>query len=344
MKALFIGLGSIGQRHLRNLRKLAGDSVEVIAYRAKRQVPVLNDKFQVDENANLAEKYNVREFDDLDEALNERPEIVFITNPTSHHVDVALKAAKAGCHLFIEKPIDSCIDRVDELVELVSSKGLITTVAYQLRFHPGLNQVYRWLQEKRIGNLLSVSIRQGEYLPGFHPYEDYRISYASRKELGGGVILTQIHEFDYALWFFGLPRRIVAIGGKYSYLEVDVEDTATILMECKCDDRMLPVTLTLDYLQKPPDRNCIIVGDQGKIVWDFHSGHTTLIPMGGEEKKVFDFSQFDRPSMFVDELKQFLNAVSGKGSTIVDLQCGIDSLRMALAARESLETGEIVSL
>ena len=70
MKALFIGLGSIGQRHLRNLRKLAGDSVEVIAYRAKRQVPVLNDKFQVDENANLAETYNVREFDDLDEALN----------------------------------------------------------------------------------------------------------------------------------------------------------------------------------------------------------------------------------------------------------------------------------
>ncbi len=110
MKALFIGLGSIGQRHLRNLREVAGDSIEVIAYRAKRQVPVLNDKFQADENANLVEKYNIREFDDLDEALNERPEIAFITNPTSHHVDVALKAAKAGCHLFLENPIDSWID------------------------------------------------------------------------------------------------------------------------------------------------------------------------------------------------------------------------------------------
>jgi predicted dehydrogenase len=344
MKALFIGLGSIGQRHLRNLREVLGDSVDIIAYRAKRQVPVLNDKFQVDENANLAEKYNLREFDDLDEALNEKPDIAFITNPTSHHVDVALKAAQAGCHLFIEKPIDSCIDKVDELAQLVTEKGLITTVAYQLRFHPGLNQVFRWLQEKRIGNLLSGSIRQGEYLPGFHPYEDYRISYASRKELGGGVILTQIHEFDYALWFFGLPQRIVAVGGKYSYLEVDVEDTATILMECKCDGRTLPVTLTLDYLQKPPDRNCIIIGDHGKIVWDFHGGHATLTPMGDEKKEVLDFSQFYRPSMFIDELKQFLNAVAGKGSPSVDLQCGIDSLRMALAARESLETGKIVSL
>ena len=344
MKALFIGLGSIGQRHLRNLREVLGDSVEVIAYRAKRQVPVLNHKFQVDENANLAELYNVHEFDDLDAALNEKPDIAFITNPTSHHVDVALKAARAGCHLFIEKPIDSSIDQVDELAQLVASKGLITMVAYQLRFHPGLNQVYRWLQEKRIGNLLSASIRQGEYLPGYHPYEDYRISYASRKELGGGVILTQIHEFDYALWFFGFPRRIVAVGGKYSNLEVDVEDTATILMECECDGRTLPVSLTLDFLQKPPDRNCIIVGDRGKIVWDFHGGHTTFIPLEGNDKEVFDFSQFDRPSMFIDELRQFLNAVSGKGSPVVDLQCGIDSLRMALAARESLETGKIVSL
>jgi predicted dehydrogenase len=344
MKALFIGLGSIGQRHLRNLREVLGDAIEVIAYRAKRQVPVLNDKFQVDVNANLAETYNVREFDDLDEALSQNPEIAFITNPTSHHIDVALKAARAGCHLFIEKPVDSCIDRVDELAQLVASKGLITMVAYQLRFHPGLNQVHRWLKENRIGNLLSASIRQGEYLPGFHPYEDYRISYASRKELGGGVILTQIHEFDYALWFFGLPRRIVAIGGKYSNLEVDVEDTATILMECECDGRTLPVTLTLDYLQKPPDRNCIIVGDQGKIVWDFHGEHATLIPMGGEEKEVLDFSKFDRPSMFIDELKQFLDAVAGKNSVTVDLQRGIESLRMALAARESLETGEIVPL
>jgi hypothetical protein len=73
MKALFIGLGSIGQRHLRNLREVAGGSIEVIAYRAKRQVPVLNDKFQVDENANLVEKYNIREFNDLDEALVGKP-------------------------------------------------------------------------------------------------------------------------------------------------------------------------------------------------------------------------------------------------------------------------------
>lgn len=344
MKALFIGLGSIGQRHLRNLRKELGNSIKIIAYRAKRQAPVLDDKFQVDENANLAKKYNVREFNDLDEALDEKPEIAFITNPTSLHVDAALKAARAGCHLFIEKPLDSCIDKVDELAQLVTGKGLVTTVAYQLRFHPGLNRVHRWLQEKRIGNLLSASIRQGEYLPGFHPYEDYRISYASRKELGGGVILTQIHEFDYALWFFGLPRRIVAVGGKYSHLEVDVEDTATILMECECNGRTLPVTLTLDYLQKPPDRNCTIIGDHGKIVWDFHGGQATLLPMGEEKKEVFDFSEFHRPKMFIDELKQFLNAVAGKDSPSVDLQCGIDSLRMALAARESLETGKIVAL
>ena len=320
---------------MRNLRRLEGNSIEVIAYRTQRTVPVLNDQLLVEEGADVAKKYGVREFDDLDAALGEKPDIAFITNPTSLHVSVALKAASAGCHLFIEKPLGSSMEGVEELVELVNSKGLVATVAYQLRFHPGLKQVHHWLQEKRVGHLLSASLRQGEYLPDFHPYEDYRISYAARKELGGGVILTQIHEFDYALWLFGPPSRVMAVGGKYSDLEIDVEDTATILMDCECEGRSLPVTLTLDYLQSPPDRHCVIVGDQGSIEWDFHADHTTRTPRDGEPE-VMNFSGFDRKSMFEDELKQFLSAVSGQGKPAVDLRSGITSLQMALSAKQAL--------
>ena len=180
MKVLFVGLGSIGQRHLRNLRRLKGDSVEIIAYRVQRKVPVLNDSLQVEKGTDLAKKYGILEFDDLNEALNEKPDIAFITNPTSQHVETAFKAAQAGCHLFIEKPLGSSMEGVEELVKLVKSKKLVVTVAYQLRFHPGLKQVHRWLQEKRIGKLISASLRQGEYLPNSHPYEDYRVGYAAR--------------------------------------------------------------------------------------------------------------------------------------------------------------------
>ena len=101
-----------------------------------------------------------------------------------------------------------------------------------MRFHPCLQRLHELVQEKKVGRILSVRAEIGEYLPGWHTYEDYRQMYASRQDLGGGVILSQIHELDYLYWLFGLPRSVYALGGHLSRLEIDVEDTADILMEC----------------------------------------------------------------------------------------------------------------
>jgi predicted dehydrogenase len=345
MKALFVGLGSIGQRHLRNLRKLLGDSVDIIAYRAIRGVPMLDEKRNVVEGGSLKDHYQIREFDDLDNALAEKPDLVFITNPSSMHVEVAKKAAEAGCHLFIEKPLDSSLEGVEDLIALVEKKQLVALVAYQLRFHPGLRQVSSWLKEKRIGQLVSANLVHGEYLLNFHPYEDYKISYAARKELGGGVTLTQIHEFDYALWLFGKPRRVFAVGGKVSGLEIDVEDTASVLMECLDEGKVLPVSLCLDYMQSPPHRSCTIVGEEGRIVLDFYDTKSVSLENKSTGKtETHSFGDLELNQMFLDELSHFLAAVKGEGSPLVDLRSGYDSLQMAFAARTSLETGEVQTL
>jgi predicted dehydrogenase len=344
MKVLFTGLGSIGQRHLRNLRKLLGDSVEVLAYRVIREVPMLNDQLQVVEGGSIKDKYGVVEFDNLDKALAEKPDIIFITNPGNLHIEIARKAAEAGCHLFIEKPLGTGDEGVDELIELVERKQLVSLVAYQLRFHPGLQQVSTWLKEERIGQLLFANLMLGEYLPGFHPYEDYRSGCSAAKELGGGVILAQSHEFDYALWLFGKPRRIFAVGGTLSSLEIDSEDTASMLMECQCNGKMLPVSLTLDFLQSPPRRTCDIVGEQGNIVWDYHAKTAVLHSRITGKTETLDFSDLGRNQLFLDELNHFLAAVKGEVSPVVDLRSGYDSLQMALAARNSIETGKIQNL
>ena len=105
-------------------------------------------------------------------------------------------------------------------------------VGYQLRFHPCLHKLAEIVHSGILGNLLAVRATIGEYLPAFHPFEDYRQMYASRADLGGGVVLSQIHEFDFLYSLFGLPNRIYAMGGHWSELEIDVEDTASILMEC----------------------------------------------------------------------------------------------------------------
>lgn len=343
-KALFVGLGSIGQRHLRNLRRIAGNSIDVIAYRATRSVPVLSDKLKVIENGDIPTLYNVREFNDLDQALAEKPDMVFITNPTSLHIPVAMKAVAAGCHLFMEKPISHDWEGVEELIDLVDQKGVVALVGYQFRFHPTLKLIAEWLEQKRIGRLISGHLFLGEYLPGWHPYEDYRKAHPARKDLGGGVLVTQIHEFDYALWLFGMPKKVFAVGGHLSHLEVDVEDCATILMQCEYEGRPLPITLEMDYLQSPPVRGCAIVGDEGRIDWNFHTNQVTLAHRPSGTKEVRSFDKLERNDYFIDLLKHFLDAIEGKTKPLIDLRDGAKSLRMALAALKSMETGEAVSL
>ena len=239
MKFLMIGLGGIGQRHLRNLRALAGPSAEVLAYRVRRQTHVLTDQLQIENQAGLEEKYAVRLHTDLDAALAEQPAAALICNPSSLHVPVALKAAAAGCHLLLEKPLSHNLEGVDELIGVMAGKGLVGLVAYQMRFHPCLRRLRELLAAGAVGRIVAVRAEVGEYLPGWHPYEDYRQMYASRAELGGGVVLSQIHELDYLYWLFGMPRRVMAMGGHLSSLEIDVEDTASILMECVVDGRRL---------------------------------------------------------------------------------------------------------
>jgi predicted dehydrogenase len=342
MKTLIIGLGGIGQRHLRNLRMLRGNDMEIIAYDPRPNPPVLTDQLKVEEGARLEEKYGLRIFPDLEQALAEKPEIAFICNPTSMHVPAAIQAARAGCNLFIEKPLSHNLEQVDDLVSLVESGNLQAVIGYQMRFHPCLKRLRELVQEKKVGRILSVRAEIGEYMPGWHTYEDYRQMYASRHDLGGGVILSQIHEFDYLYWLFGLPHSIYTRGGHLSSLEIDVEDTADTLMECVLDGHPLPISLHQDYIQRPLSRFCEVFGDTGKIRMDLRTLSVDVFDGQGNQVEANSYEGFQRNQLFLDELKRFLDSLQGKQTPQVSLPDGVQSLRMALAAKESLASGKVV--
>lgn len=344
MKVLIMGLGGIGQRHLRNLRTLMGNDAEIFAYDLRRDMPVLTDQLKVEEGANIEEKYDIRIFLDLEQALAQKPEVAFICNPTSLHISMAIRAAQAGCHMFIEKPLSHSLEQVDELINLVENHGLKAVVGYQMRFHPCLQRLHALVQEKKTGRILSVRAEIGEYMPGWHTYEDYRQIYASRRDLGGGVILSQIHELDYLYWLFGLPRSIFTLGGHLSNLEIDVEDTADTLMECVVDGRPVPVSLHQDYIQRPLSRFCEVFGDAGKILVDIRALKVDVHDGIGNQVEAISYEGFQRNQLFLDEMKYFLECLQGKQTPLVDLRTGTQSLRMALAAKESLATGKVIEL
>lgn len=339
-RCLFVGLGGIGQRHLRNLRALLGDAVEVLAHRVRRERQTLDDTLQVVPGVDLEQQYGVEVCSELEEALARQPDVVFITNPSSLHVPAALQAARQGCHLFIEKPLSHSLEQVSELARLCDEQRLVTCVAYQLRHHPGFLRLRELLAAGTLGRLLSVRAEVGEYLPGFHPYEDYRRMYASRSALGGGVTLSQIHEIDYLCALFGTPRRVFSMGGQVSSLEVDVDDVALSLLEFpRADGGSLFVELHQDFWQRPAQRNCTVIGERGKLVWSLSGRFLEHCDSSGQVLERQDYGKLARNQAFMDELAHFLGCVIRGEPCRPSLRDGALSLEVALAQLSSQREG-----
>ena len=328
MRALVVGLGSIGTRHINNLYRLG--ITDLCAYRRR--------------NKNTPTKLlapTVDLYDDYDKALSTSPDMVIVSNPTAYHLDTAFKAIKAGCNVYIEKPLSHILEGVDELVEISRTKCVVCMIGCQLRFDPTLIRIKEWLDGGKIGRVLTAQVDVGEYLPGWHPWEDYRDSYAASSEMGGGVILTLIHEIDYLYWFFGMPGTIYGVGGKMTPLEMDVEDTALITMAYPTG---ITCQLRVDYWRKPAVRRFNIVGEEGELEWDYYEGRATFRGRGGEEQTHTRHEGWDRNDMFLGAMRNFIEAVRSGVEPEIPLEEGVDVLKIALAAKESIVQKRILTI
>ncbi len=314
MRFLIAGYGSIGRRHLRNL--LALGEHDIVLYRTRRSTLPEDEIFGVPVET------------DLSAALAHQPDAVIVANPTALHLDIAIPAARAGCHLFLEKPISHSLARVEELSEALKAGGGKVLVGFQFRFHPGLRQVKNLLKESALGQPLSLRCEWGEYLPGWHPWEDYRQSYSARGDLGGGVVLTLCHPLDYLRWFFGEGELLHSFVGKLSNLEIEVEDVAEVLMRFPGN---LLASVHLDYFRRPPVHRLEITGSNGLLTWDNADGAVRLYRANANEPEVFLPPQdFERNTMFLDEMRHFLDVVNGREEPACTLEDGIRALELAL--------------
>lgn len=340
IKVLFVGLGSAGQRHLRNLRRLYGTDIRIMAYRVRKLQRMFDDYMHIQEGKELDKEYQIQSFDSYEDALEEQPDIVFITNQNSRHMEYALKAANAGCHLFIEKPISDSLAGIDELEEIVKRNNKIAYVGYQNRLHPCIEKAKDILESKLLGHIYMVYSELGEYLPKMHPWEDYRKMHEANRELGGGVVICQLHELDYLYYLFGMPKEIYSIGGKRSSLEIDVEDSATALCKFFYEGSECAVNIHLDFLQTPPTRHCKIAGEFGRFEFDLIQNEYKLYLTDGtvEEKK---YDDFERNDMFLEELQLFMDAVNNATKPLIDIAEGKKSIEFALKLKESMNTGKV---
>ena len=328
MKFLIVGFGSIGRRHFRNLISL-GERDIIFLRSHKGNLP--------DEEIAAYPVYT-----EIESALAQNPDAVIISNPSSLHLDVAIPAAEKGCHILMEKPLSNNLDHVAEFANAVSNSSAKVLMGFQFRYHPALNHIQDLISVNAIGRILSVRAHWGEYLPNWHPWEDYRTSYSSQEGLGGGVILTLCHPLDYLRWLVGEVKTLWAFSGKLGDLDLAVEDTAEIGLQF-ADGAFGSVHLS--YNQKPTTHTLVMIGSEGTIHWDNDTGITSWYQSEvGDWQRTPQPEKFERNDLFLSQMRHFISVVKGDEEPICKLDDGIKALDLALAARRSAEMGQLVSL
>ncbi|GAB4505402.1 MAG: Gfo/Idh/MocA family oxidoreductase [Anaerolineales bacterium] len=330
MKYLIAGLGSVGRRHLRNL--LAWGETDLVLLRTRKST-LPDDEltgYPVETDVHVALKKH-------------KPNAVIVANPTALHLDVAIPAAQAGCAILLEKPISHSTERLDRLAAAVKKSGSKVLVAFQFRFHPGLVRAKQLIAAGEIGRIISAHVHFGEYLPAWHPWEDYRQGYAARADLGGGVVLTQCHSLDYLPWLVGEKvEQVWGFTGKISDLEVDVEDTAKIGLRFASGALG---SLHLDYNRQPPVHTLDIVGTKGTLKWDLADGVTHIYRAEAKEWQSYPMPQgWERNVMFLEQMKHFVAVVRGEAQPSCTLQDGIRVQRLVEAIHQSQRSGRVVEL
>ena len=329
-RILIVGFGSIGRRHLENFLQLK--NVKLIVYTKRTDL----DSFK---------EQGVKISNSLTECLKENPDIGVITNETSLHIPITIKLAQNGLDLFIEKPLSNSLKDVEKLRAIVKKKKLITQMGCHLRFHPCIKKIKSLIEQEKIGRIISAQVQSCSYLPDYHKWEDYRRSYASRKELGGGVILTQIHEIDYMYWFFQEVENVVSMSGKLSDLDVTVEDYAASLLKFK---NKVVGEIHLDYFQRPNFKSCKIRGTKGEIYWDSDNNDVNIYNIKKnkwEAKFETGFSNnIDTYSSYLEEIKHFMRCVKKRKETINNLEQGIATLKIALAIKKASKIKKSVNV
>lgn len=331
LKILVIGCGSIGERHIKNIKSLA--AAEVIACE--------QDDRRLEY---IKEKYKIKAFKDYEKALaDEAIDAVLVCTTTSNHIAPALAAIKRGCHVLIEKPISHTLEGVDDLIKEAGDRNLTLMTGFNYRFHPDLRRIKTLLDTGALGRLISARTHFGsnfKYRIPFHNGKDYRQDYAAQK-VGGGVILdAATHLIDCMMWFFDDVDEVFCYSGKMGSLDLKAEDFAEILLKFK---KGIIAGIHTDFIQQPFQRKCEIIGEAGTVSWDAVDRKVKLITASSnewQEIKVKDKTK----DMYIEEIKHFIRCIKGEETPAAEMTIGKRVLEIALAAKKSAAIGKAIKV
>lgn len=317
LSALVIGFGSIGNRHVQNLLALGIETITVLRRRSS------NSHFSVPQQCGVVH--------DLGDAIANKPDFAIICTPSSQHVEVAAELLESGIPVLIEKPLHQTIDEhVIRLTELSQSSraGQSSAMAYCMRYHKAYAAAVTELASGRIGRCLYGKSWFEGYLPDWHPWEDYRTSYAAREDLAGGALRTLDHEIDFMNWALGPATQACGVRSKVHGIGIEADEIAHVISTHPSD---VTSQVTLALCRKPASRGFEFVGTEGVLRFDHTSNNLCYIRPDNEQENLLQSGAAEIAEMYVNLLEDFVNQVAGNSSVstrLAPITAGVDSLRV----------------
>jgi len=333
MKFLVIGLGSMGKRRIRNLQYLKAG--EIIGFDPRK-----------DRRKEAEKKYKIQTFGNFDEAMSNGPRALIVSTPPDLHMKYAMIAAQNDKHFFTEASVVS--DGMDELINLCKGKKIVAAPSCTMRFHPSVKKIKELVNNRAIGKPLAFTYHSGQYLPDWHPWEDYRKFYVAKKSTGAAREIVPF-ELVWLTWVLGEIDTISCVKGKLTKLETRIDDAYQILMRFKSGalGHML-----VDVISRVPNRSCRIISEEGLIEMVWGEGvkvYRASDKSWGEypEEKgitVEGYSEKIKEEPYIEEMQHFVQAIKEEITYPYTFEEDKRILDLLYAAEKSSEEGRHISI
>jgi len=313
LKVIVVGLGSIGMRHARNLKELnVGE--------------ILGVDIDISRHKKFTKEIGSKVFDNLIDGLRNKPDLSIIASPNRFHIEQAQICANSNCHLFIEKPLGISQDGVEKLIKTVNKKNLFAHVGSNWKFHKSFQTMKELLDKGKIGQVTGAQVIAGQWLPDWHPWEDYRQGYSARKDLGGGIVFDN-HEFDYITWLLGPVEKMEGFSSQSGALEINTEDVACACLKMKSGAL---ITVHIDYIQRKSERRYHISGAEGTIKWDISKDVVEIFNADEKSSQFIKAPIKNLNKMYIDQMCHVLAGAMGTETPVTPLKAAQRVLSLQL--------------
>lgn len=321
-KVAVIGLGNIATRHRRNLKLIFPESI-VYAMSASGRIP----SEEISDSDELVTS--------LEELIIKKPEIVVVASPATYHRVHAIPLIRARIPVLIEKPVTACSQDIVLLKNAIEASSSPVAIGYCLRYLPSSQKMKALVTQGIIGEVLNANIQIGQYLPDWRPSNNYLDSVSANKHLGGGALLELSHEVDYAQWLLGGLKVEHAILRSSKLLGLEVEDIADVVCTTK---RGTVCNIHLDFLQRPVQRTCSLVGEKGRLDWDLIKNTIVFYHSEGADT-IYSDPAWDKNNMYISMLQDFNAMINGSRHNCIEIDESQKTVQLIECIKEKASWG-----